>query len=399
MVAVSLFGCASHLPQPPASDGHRNGVPRPAAGDQTEPMPAYVEAWLTEDRPAGHIALLLPLSGPFTATGEAVRDGVLARHFASGAPVEVRVYDVGEGADLLLAAYQRALNDGARFIVGPLTKESVAQLAALSPPVPVIGLNYVDAGIYLPFNFYQLGLAPEDEARAAADDAGSRGLRRAVALVPEGDWGTRVLAAFEGRLRQWGGQVIDAGRYRQGVSDQSGAISALMGVAASEERHRALTSALGMRSEFEARRRSDIDFVFLAARSQDARVLMPQFRFYRAGGLPHYATSLVYDGRADAELAGLRFCDMPFMLDAGGVWARERAQVARLPSLAAYPRLHALGRDAYDVAVALQRGSLRVGDTFNGASGRLEWNASSTLGRRLECAALGADRAVAPIGR
>ncbi|WP_159431069.1 penicillin-binding protein activator [Fontimonas thermophila] len=394
VIGASLFGCASHLPAPQTASEPAPDTSPPLeqrTSTEPEPMPAEVQAWLHEPPPAmhtGHLALLLPLSGPYASTAEAVRDGFLSRHFDSGHDGEIRIYDVGDSPQTLLSAYQHALDLGAGFIVGPLKKESVAQLAMLQPPVPVLGLNYLDPGAVVPFNFYQLGLAPEDEARAAADDALRKNLRRAVVLVPEGDWGTRVLAAFEDQLQQGGGHIIDVARYRQGVSDQSESIARLMGMTESEERHRALTSVLGTRTVFEARRRGDIDVVFLGARSQDARVLLPQFRFYRAGGLPHYATALAYDGKPDPELTGLRFCDIPFMLDAQGVWAQERALAARLPAAAAYPRLYALGRDAYDLAVALQRGFLRVGDGYTGAIGRLEWIGSSVLARRLDCAEL-----------
>ncbi len=340
---------------------------------------------------AGRVALLLPLTGSFAANSAAVRDGVMARHFADGARDELRVYDTGAGVDQLRSAYQRALNDGASMIIGPLLKEQVAQLAAMRPPVPVIGLNYLDstpgdANAAAPFNFYQLGLAPEDEARSAADDAVLQGLRRAVALVPEGDWGTRVLAALQARLQQWNGAVVSSARYRPGVSDQTDLISQLMGVNTSQERHRALTQVIGVKSEFDARRRDDIDFVFLAAKSADARVLMPQLRFYRASDLPHYATSLVYSGKIDRDLNGLRFCDMPFMLDQVGELAVERQRAERLPWVAGTPRLYALGWDAYRVATALRSGQLRVGDAAQGASGRFEWSGSSALQRHLECA-------------
>ncbi|MEQ1439650.1 penicillin-binding protein activator [Fontimonas sp. SYSU GA230001] len=396
LIAATLASCASRAPvAPPARTVQSQSETHVAVQGHPEPMPAYVEQWLNQPTPGTGIALLLPLSGPFAATAEAVRDGFLARHFAAGGQGSVRVYDVGDGPERLAAAYRLALDEGAGFIVGPLTKEGVAQLAAMQPPVPVLGLNYLDAGTPSPSGFYQFGLAPEDEARAAADDAVARSLRRAVALVPEGDWGARVLAAFEDRLNQAGGRVVAAGRYRQGVSDQKDIISQLMGVAASEERHRALNAALGVKTEFDARRRADIDLVFLAARASDARVLLPQFRFYRASGLPLYATSLIYDGRADADLSGLRFCDMPFMLDAEGDWSRERAEAAGLASAAAYPRLYALGRDAYQIARALQRGELRVGDGYRGASGQMEWAGSSALVRRLDCVDLRADGVVA----
>lgn len=393
LLAATLAACAAPAPVRPVP----RQTPPPAAQTQPEPVPPYVEEWLKQAPPGAGLALLLPLSGALAATAEAVRDGFLAQHFAAGAKGTVRIYDVGDSGEQLVAAYQRALNDGAGLIVGPLTKEGVARLASLNPPVPVLGLNYLDPGAHVPFGFYQFGLAPEDEARAAADDAGARALHRAIVLVPDGDWGTRVLAAFEDRLRQTGGRVVAAGRYRQGVSDQKDVISQLMGVAASEERHRALTTALGVKTEFESRRRADVDLVFLAARATDARVLLPQFRFFRAGGLPMYATSLIYDGRVDADAAGLRFCDMPFMIDVDGDWSRERAAAGGLQSVAAYPRLYALGRDAYQIAASLQRGDLRVGDSLSGASGRLEWAGSSALVRRLDCVEMRASGLVASV--
>jgi outer membrane PBP1 activator LpoA protein len=394
-VTIVVAGCSAPAPV--------RTLPKPATPPVEQPAPVVQAPAPTMPLPSfdadGPVALLLPLSGAYAAPAAAVREGFLAQHFAAGDRRELRIYDVGGGdTTRLQSVYQRALDEGAAFIVGPLMKESAARLAAMNPPVPVLSLNHLDAGGFVPQDFFQLGLAPEDEARAAADDAATRNLRNAVALVPEGDWGDRVLTAFARRIEQWGGRVVASARYRQGVSDQSDVIAQLMGVSASQERHRALTSTLGVRTEFDARRRADIDYVFLGARATDARVLLPQFRFHRASGLPHYATSMVYDGRGDADLAGLRFCDMPFMLDAAGALAAERAQASAAASVASFPRLYALGRDAYEVTAALQNGRLRVGDSLDGASGTLEWADSSVIGRRLRCAGLRADGIVVDSG-
>ncbi|MDD3762251.1 MAG: penicillin-binding protein activator [Nevskiales bacterium] len=386
-VAGGVTGCAT----PQRSHPQREVPATPAPAEAEPARPDYVDQWAPGALQPPRIALLLPMSGPYARTAEAVRDGFMAEHFEVGDAAEIQVYDVGDSPEWVLAAYQQALTDGATAIVGPLKKESVEQLAGMLPPVPVIGLNYLDAGAFLPSGFYQFGLAPEDEARAVADDAGSKRLLNAAALVPEGEWGSRVLAALDERLRAWGGRVVSAGRYQQGVSDQKDAIAEVMGVSGSRERHNALTRALGVRTQFEASRRGDIDFVFMAARPRDARVLMPQFRFYRANGLPHYATSLVFSGRVDRELSGLRFCDMPFMVESEGAWATARNAAAQLSSAGVFPRLYALGQDAYRVAAALQRGDFRVGDTLSGASGWLEWGDSSALQRRLECVEIRAD--------
>lgn len=393
IAALILAGCAAPAPV-------RSIPPQTPSPAQPAPPVVQVPAPLPPRSfgADGPIALLLPLTGVYAAPAAAVREGFLSQHFAAGDGRELRIYDVGGDSARLLTVYQRALDEGAGFIVGPLMKESAARLALMNPPVPVLSLNHLDAGGLVPQDFFQIGLAPEDEARAAADDAAARNLRNAVALVPEGDWGNRVLDAFASRIEQWGGRVVASARYRQGVSDQSDVIAQLMGVSASQERHRALTNTLGVRTEFDARRRADIDYVFLGARADDARVLLPQFRFHRATGLPHYATSMVYAGRGDVDLAGLRFCDMPFMLDDSGPLADERRQALSASSVSAYPRLYALGRDAYEVAAALQDGRLRVGDSLDGASGTLEWADSSVIGRRLRCAGLRADGIVADSG-
>lgn len=400
--AVLATGCAIALPQPvsPSRPARAPAAqpPTQVAQAQAESHPEYVYVSpATVQHNGGGVALLLPLSGTFSATGEAVRDGFLSGHFGDRLRGQVRVYDVGASDELLLSAYQRALNDGAGFIVGPLRKESVAQLARMNPPVPVLGLNFLDGGTTVPFNFFQMGLAPEDEARAAADHATSRGLRRAVALVPDSEWGERTLLAFEQRLRAQGGTIIRAERYAQSVVDQSKLIQGLMGVAASEERHRALTAIIGSKSEFEAKRRSDIDLIFLGARAQDARLLGPQFRFQRAGDLPIYATALVYDGRTDADRAGIRFCDTPWTIGDTLVWAPQRAEVEKLPSVAGQPRLYALGRDAYRVASGLLRGELRTGDAIDGATGRLAWNSGGVISRSLDCVQIQAD-GLRPLG-
>lgn len=395
-------------PAPVAAPGNAYPAPSavsPASGYPAAPnapvgsaqqAPAYGIPAMPPMRGAPQLALLLPLSGNFASSGQAVRDGFLSAAADDRMHPRVRVYDIGATPDRLRMAYQNALADGATLIAGPLRKEDVAMLASWAPPVPVLGLNYLDAGARLSYGFYQFGLAPEDEARAAAADASARGLRRALALVPDTDWGPRTLAAFDSALRAKGGAVVRVERYTQGVNDQSKLIASLMGVTASEERHAALTNVLGAKSEFESRRRGDIDMIFIGARAQDARLLIPQLRFNRGGDLPVYSTALIYDGKPAADLNGVRFCDAPWIIGQDNYWALQRSVAG--PLAATSPRLFAMGRDAYTLAAGLVQGRLRVGDGVDGATGRLEWGGSTLITRTLDCAQLTADgvRAVGP---
>lgn len=395
---------AAHPPAPPsASPAVQPPITQPAGVSRVTPaFPTVTPGPVTPATPprssVAQIALLLPLSGSFAASAQAVRDGFVSAAFDDPAHPRVRVYDIGRTPEGLRTAYQRALSEGAGMIAGPLTKEDVAALAGFVPPVPVLALNYVDAGTTLPYNFFQYGLAPEDEARAAAAHAASRGLRRAVALVPNTEWGQRTLAAFDAALRASGGAVVRAERYGSNVNDQSRLIANLMGVAASEERHAALTSVLGAKSEFESRRRGDVDLIFVGARAQDARLLVPQIRFNRGGDLPVYATSLLYDGKPSADLSGVRFCDAPWMIGNDAALQAQRSSYAGLPGIDAAPRLFAMGRDAYALASGLLSGRVRVGDPLAGVTGRLDWGGSRLITRTLDCVQMAGDslRAVAP---
>lgn len=333
------------------------------------------------------LALILPLTGPLATTAEAVRDGFLAAYLKSGGRTPVRLYDSGGSNESSLIAYQQAIREGAGFIVGPLRKESIAAIAAQGQlQVPVLALNYLDEAARAPNNFFQFGLAPEDEARAIAEQAVAQGDKRAIALVPQTEWGERVLAALDKRLRELGGSVIKSARYKPGAVDYGDIIQDLMNLQASQNRHNALTGIIGSKSEFEPHRRDDIDFIFMASRPSEGHMIWPQLRFYRATGLPVYATSLIYNGAGDAELNGVRFCDMPLMLQADSNWASLRADTADLPAIKNQPRLFALGYDAYNLASLMQSGKMQTEVVIPAASGGLVMKANGAITRTLGCA-------------
>jgi outer membrane PBP1 activator LpoA protein len=340
------------------------------------------------------VALLLPLSGPQRGGAEAVRDGFLAAWYGAralqNATPAVSVYDSGTTTDTLLAAYRKALDSGAEFLVGPLTREDVTTLAGSGRlPVPVLALNYLDPGRQAPFNLFQWGLASEDEARQAAERAITDRQFRAVALVPVGEWGDRVLRAYKERFEALGGSVVEWGTYDPTERDYSEPIRQLLALNASEERHRALTNVIGLQSQFQPRRREDVDVVFIAARPDQAKLLGPQLRFHRSGELPIYATAQVYDGDAPGpDLNGLRFCDMPWMTATDGGAAALRSQLRALfPTRPReYTRLLALGHDAYLLVQLIEGGQLQPGSFFPAVSGTLSLRADGVITRGLSCA-------------
>ncbi len=348
------------------------------------------------------IALLLPLSGRTASAGKAVQNGFLGAYFATAAGLDdrqsVRIYDVNaEGG--ASAAYATAVADGAEFVVGPLLKNSVIQLANdILVPVPVLTLNYLPEDTLAPPGLYQFALAPEDEAVSAAVRALADGHTRAVALVPNNDWGRRVLTSFSTEFEGLGGTLLDYRSFTPAKQDFSDEIETLMGLAGSVRRYQRMRANLGTPLQFDPRRRQDTELIFLATDAPTGRLLKSQLKFHYSGDLPVYSTSSVnsLDGRSNADLNGIMFADTPWVIDPQPWIAHLPGQFdAFWPEQRRLARLHAMGYDAYNLIASLfaSRGGTMA--ELDGATGRLFLDSGGRVHRRLSWAQFQAGEVVA----
>lgn len=367
----------------------------PAAGVFLEELTARLRE--TRTRP-GTVALLLPLNGQLAAAGSAIRDGFMAAYFADRgndqATNAVRVYDTSGTEGDIWTVYQRALNEGAQAIVGPLDKQKVSTLAQAGDlQVPVLALNTTENdGAATPADLYQFGLPPEDEARQIAERTAAEGLERAVVLVPEGEWGARILDALQQRMAELGGTVLEHQTYDPSQTDFSGPIQRLLNLDRSQRRYQQLRQITRRNLEFEPRRRQDAQMVVMAAYPLQARLLAPQLRFFRAGDLPVYATSHVYTGIQEPDLNrdmdGVMFCDMPWELNPDDQSRRLREQLeSQWPqAMQRFPRLYALGVDAYGVLPYLGWLSQQPYERYAGVTGTLYLDPQRRVHRVLQWA-------------
>lgn len=357
-------------------------VPPAAAAEQTAPT--------IPGRP-NRIALLLPLTGAYAKPAAAVRDGFLAAYFADtqAARPTVRIYDSGDRPEAVAALYRRAVADGAEFIIGPLAKEAVTALKQGEVTVPTLALNYAEDTLPAPPQLYQFGLSPEQEAEGVAERAWLDGRSRALVIAPAGDWGTRVAQAFAARWQQLGGLVAGTESYGNGDSDLSAPLRRLLNIDDSERRARELRALLQADLKFEPSRRGDADMIFMAGFPRPARQIPPLLKFFYAGDLPVYATSHIYEGRADPakdrDLDGVMFADMPWLLDQPPAPLRDAVEQA-WPRQDGLQRLYALGADAYRLPSFLAEAAAGSGAEFAGATGRLRLDAERRVHRTLEWA-------------
>jgi outer membrane PBP1 activator LpoA protein len=340
--------------------------------------------------PAGpHVALLLPVSGRQAGAAAAVREGFLTAYYQTPATARprLRIYDTAELS--VEEAIERAASTGADYIVGPLTRDEVASAADYAGDrPPILALNFLAADRSAPQRFHQFALSPEEEAREVAQRVLAAGQRRGIVLAPEGDWGDRVAAAFRDELLAGGGEVLAEESYDATRNDFSQWIQPALRLSDSRARHRRLEEILGAKLELEPRRRGDIDFIFAPAQAPVARMMRPQLRFHYAGDIPTYATSDAFepDERANQDLDGLIFPDMPWMLGGSALVeeVREATRAAWGEGGPRRTRLFAFGYDAWRVLEALRTN--RLGGAFEvpGLTGRLSVDALGRVHRELD---------------
>lgn len=316
------------------------------------------------------LAVFLPESGPYANAAQAVKEGLMTAYNLAKRQEKVkeklRFYNT-EGANIV-ELYHKAVNNGAKLIIGPLNKNYLRSLvhgAQLS--VPVLALNHVE-GLTHPY-LYQFGLSPIDDAQQIAYKASKDGHLNALLLIPNSKKGERMGRYFTRHWQRLGGNIVNIHAYDPNQEDFSGAIEQLI-----------RTNNSGQTA----------DVVIMNAYLQQASSLNPHLRYKQTtANLPVYATSELYLGSPnssrDGDLNGVTFCDVPWIFDQvykGKLSSSSLyANWINLPS--SYIRLVPLGIDAYHLSNHLKH--LRK-EPYHGATGKLTLGADNKINRELFCA-------------
>jgi outer membrane PBP1 activator LpoA protein len=343
------------------------------------PVPATPQAATPSPTPApsnGFIGVMLPLTGQYAVAAQAMRSGLTAAASADANPgkLELRFVDT-QGGDIA-GAYQKLAAEGAKFVIGPLTKEEVAGLGKLAElPVPVLALNQ-SPDLVPREGLYQFALTPEQELEQAASLAWFDGRQNALLLAPASAFGQRMINHFSTYWKSLGGKLASIKTYPPGAADYSETARQLLAGGAGGE-----SGSAPSRPEF----------IFLIADSRDGKLLNPHIQNQDAGRIPIYATSQIFNGQPGApqnnDLSGVTFCDSPWLLSS------DNGPLSRLSLLAAaqqtpelYLRLLPMGLDAYRLLPELSQLKASPQYRFNGASGVLTMKAGNRIQRQLHCA-------------
>ena len=287
-----------------------------------------------------HIALLLPLkSAIFGTSADAVKQGFLAAANLKKRGLPVRAYGDFDENSSVVAVYRQAIANGALAVVGPLTRNGVATLAAERDiPVPTLALNIVEGQAAQQLYFFAISV--EAEARQVALLAKQQGLHQAIVIATRAQLSQRMQFAFEDEWHTSGGMIL-----REIEFNDDPAV--LADIAYTPD-----------------------TVVFLAVNAEKARLIRP----YLPNKLPVYSTSQIFLGNENSltnyDLNGIRFVDVPWLLqpDHPAVMVYPRANP---PLSVDRERLYALGIDAYRLVQVLLANRIDTALPLDGVSGKI----------------------------
>lgn len=302
--------------------------------------------------PARAIALVLPFYAPDLGTAaEAVRQGVETANRVSGSRYAIQLWHTDATPERIVAAYDAAIAAGARAVVGPMTRSGVTALAnARREGPPTVALNQPDPGTALPPRFFAFGLALDAEARFVAHVIWRQSLRSAAVVAMQSPLARRSTEAFVDEWLRLGGQITDVYEVPPGAD------------------------LVVLRDRLAAK---PAEALFMAAEPERAATLRP----YLGNQTLVFSTSQVNSSAAARlgalDLAGVRFVEMPWLLQPGHPAV---AMYPRAPGLSGdLERLFALGIDAFRIAAALAEGT-RSGE-IDGVTGRIRFSPPNLIAR------------------
>lgn len=156
------------------------------------------------------IGVLLPLSGPHSAIGEALLNAAqLALFHFSEKQFELLPQDTMGTPGGASDAVSLVIGDGASLILGPLFASSVSAItpAALAANIPVI--SFSNDRRVASQNILTMGFPPHEQVNRIIRFAHKKGLKKFALLAPSNDYGELIRSALTSAADQLGAEVTD----------------------------------------------------------------------------------------------------------------------------------------------------------------------------------------------
>ncbi len=204
-VALSLTLAACQV-IPSGGPGQTGPVEGPTEGPSDVVLPT--------DDGRHRIALLVPLSGTNAEVGQSIANATTMALLDTNADnLRITTYDTSAGAGV---AASRAVADGNRLILGPLQRDNVAAVLAQARPADVPLITFSNDTSVAAADVFVMGHVPEQSIDRTVAFAIAQGARNFAALVPNGEYGQRALAALQRAVDRGGARLVVTESYDRG---------------------------------------------------------------------------------------------------------------------------------------------------------------------------------------
>ncbi len=175
-----------------------------------KPPPGPSEA-LPEDQKRHRVALLVPLTGANAQVGQSLANATtMALLDTNAQSIRITTYDTGTDP---AEAARKAMKDGNRLILGPLSSDEAGPVARAARAAKVPMIAYAsDAALAAP-DLFVMGISPRNAVDRIVTFASKQGLKRFALLYPSGDYGARAKAAFSQSVGKVGGTLVASESY------------------------------------------------------------------------------------------------------------------------------------------------------------------------------------------
>jgi len=335
------------------------------------------------------IGVILPLSGPFKALGEAVQLGLITA--GSSTDRSLIFIDSQQDGNAIYQALQQASVD---FVIGPLLREDVDKVQALPTwPWPTLFLNSKPQDKPVVAEQFYFALSAEDEALQMVQLFRQKQYQHPVLIHAVNPIGQRMAQQFRDQWQQQTGKVVEAYSYSS-QDELRQLINTFLETAASTERVKELEKLSGRNVKAEMHSRLDVDAIYLLADPAQTRLFKPFIDVTvspTAPALPVYASSrshsLAIDRTDIRDLTGLTLTEMPWLLPNQPKPAlRSEYEQLFAEQDETQQRLFAMGHDAMQLVSRLKQQQQFPALVFHGLTGHLRLTDQQMIQRQLTLA-------------
>ena len=327
---------------------------------QLFPLAAAPSADIRKAKLKGTVALLLPFSSPdFYPISDAIERGFTAAKKIANDQAEIKIYADQVNAGLSSNLYQQALNEGAQYVIGPITPSETEAVSNMTSPVTTLMLNKAKSKLKHPKQV-SYGLFASDEVAQIINIARNSGMQTATVIASNNALNLQISQHFKQLWLDAGGQLSNFSADNNGsdIKDQLN--------------------------------QNPSDMIFIAAEAESARLI----RAMLPTNIPTFGIAEIYSGivfnAEDLVLKGVRFVDLPWMVDRENPKFSAYKEAATGLPAGEMQRWFALGADAYQILITLDR-LPSTGASIDGLSGKIEINANGEITRSLANASFGAE--------